>query len=119
MPIVVMMSEDNKTLTEQRGITLTMPPKEQGTGRLSASGGLLTPKAMVQELQRGLYLRAKRKEAKRFYSLYDKVYRWDVLCESWKRIKANKGCAGVDGKTIKAIEELGVGNFLRGNSTRT
>jgi group II intron reverse transcriptase/maturase len=108
------MSRDNKTLTERRGITLTLPPKERGTGRLSASGGLLTPLEKVQELQRGLYLKAKRKEGKRFYSLYDKVYRWDVLCQAWKRVKANRGCAGVDGETIEAIEQMGVREFLKG-----
>lgn len=112
MPIRAMMSKDTKTLTKQRGITLTLPPKEEGTGRLPKR--LSTPQEKVQDFQRGLYLKAKRKEEVRFYSLYDKVYRWDVLLESWKRIRANKGCAGVDGKTIEAIEELGVGDFLKG-----
>lgn len=98
-------------MTEQRGITLTMPPKEGGTGRLSKR--LLTPLERVQDFQRGLYLKAKRKEVKRFYSLYDKVYRWDILVESWRRVKANKGCAGVDGETIEAIEKMGVREFLK------
>lgn len=112
MPIVVKMSEDTKTSTERRGITLTLPPKEGGTGRLPKR--LLTPLAKVQDFQRGLYLKAKRKEAKRFYSLYDKVYRFDVLLESWKRIRANRGCAGVDDKTIEEIEAKGVRQFLKG-----
>lgn len=111
MSIVAMMSEDTKTLAEQRGITLTLPPKECGTGRLPKR--LSTPLERVQKLQRGLYLKAKRKERARFYSLYDKVYRWDVLFESWKRIRANKGCAGVDGKTIEDIEAKGVKQFLK------
>lgn len=88
-----------------------MPPKGGGTGRLPKR--LLTPQEKVQEFQRGLYLKAKRKEVKRFYSLYDKVYRWDILVVSWLRIKANKGCAGIDGKTIEAIEEKGVREFLK------
>lgn len=112
MPVRAMKSKDSITLTEQRGITLTLPPKEGRAGRLSASGGLPTPLEKVREFQRGLYLKAKRKEGMRFYSLYDKVYRWDVLLESWKRIRANKGCAGADGKTIEAIEERGVRQFL-------
>ncbi|MEK9149759.1 MAG: reverse transcriptase domain-containing protein, partial [Candidatus Desantisbacteria bacterium] len=111
MPIVAMMSGDTKTLTKPRGITLTLPPKECGTGRLPKR--LSTPQEKVQDFQRGLYLKAKRKEAKRFYSLYDKVYRWDVLCESWKKVRANKGCAGIDGKTIETIEADGVRQFLK------
>ena len=97
-------------MTERRGITLTMPLKEGGTGRLP--NRLLTPLEKVQDFQRRLYLKAKRKEVKRFYSLYDKVYRWDILAESWRRVKANKGCAGVDGKTIEDIEKKGVRQFL-------
>jgi group II intron reverse transcriptase/maturase len=111
MPIIAMMSGDTKTLEEQRGITLTLPPKEGGTGRLPKR--LPTPLEKVQNFQRGLYLKAKRKEEMRFYSLYDKVYSGDVLFESWKRIRANKGCAGVDGKTIGEIEENGTGQFLK------
>ena len=111
MPIVVKMSEDTKTLAEQRGITLTLPPKEGGTGRLPKR--LPTPQEKVQNFQRGLYLKAKRREGVRFYSLYDKVYRWEVLVESWKRIRANKGCAGVDGKTIEDIEAKGAKQFLK------
>lgn len=111
MPIVAMMSEDTKTSAEQRGITLILPPKEQGTGRLPKR--LLTPIVKVQELQRGLYLKAKRKEALRFYSLYDKVYRWDILLEAWKRVRANKGCAGADGKMIEEIKEKGTEQFLK------
>jgi len=113
MPIVAKMSKDNRTLTERRGITLTLPPKEGGTGRLSCKARLPTPLERVQDFQRGLYLKAKRKEAMRFYSLYDKVYRGDVLSESWKRVRANRGCAGVDGETIEEIETKGVGQFLK------
>ena len=58
MPIVAMMSRDTKTLAEQRGITLTLPPKEGRTGRLPKR--LLTPLVKVQDFQRGLYLKAKR-----------------------------------------------------------
>ncbi len=104
--------KDNITLTKPRGITLTLPPKEEGTGRLPKR--LLTPPEKVQDFQRGLYLKAKRKEGYRFYSLYDKLSRWDILVESWRRVRANKGCAGADGKTIEAIEATGVRDFLKG-----
>lgn len=111
MPIVAMKSKDNITYDERRGITLTMPPKERGTGRLPE--GLPTPEAQrVQDFQRRLYLKAKRKEKTRFYSLYDKVYSRGVLNEAWKRVRANKGSAGVDGKAIEDIEIGGIEQFI-------
>ena len=57
MPIVVMMSEENRSSTERRGITLTMPPKEREAGRLPKR--LLTPLEKVQDFQRGLNLKGK------------------------------------------------------------
>jgi len=68
----------------------------------------------VQELQRKLYLKAKSNADFRFYALYDKVYRTDVLRKAWERVKANKGAAGIDGQTFEEIESTGVDNFLEG-----
>jgi len=68
----------------------------------------------VQELQRKLYLKAKSEANFRFYALYDKVYRKDILIRAWERVKANHGAPGIDGMTIKDIEEKGVGVFLKG-----
>lgn len=67
----------------------------------------------VQELQKRLYLAAKSRRTK-FYSLYDKVYRDDVLLAAWKKVKDNKGTGGIDGVSIKEIEKRGVKEFLNG-----
>jgi RNA-directed DNA polymerase len=68
----------------------------------------------VRELQRELWSAAKRSRNRRFALLYDKVYRMDFLWEAWSRVRANGGAPGLDGKTIQAIEEHGVEEFLEG-----
>ncbi|MBL7131429.1 MAG: group II intron reverse transcriptase/maturase [Candidatus Omnitrophica bacterium] len=74
----------------------------------------LTTTDTVQELQRKLYQKAKSNTNFRFYALYDKIYRMDVLKKSWKRVKVNKGASGVDGQTFEGIEQAGVDKFLEG-----
>ena len=74
-------------------------------------------KEKVRQLQNKLYLTAKKCQKRRFHALYDKVYRDDVLIEAWKRVKANKGSSGVDGKNIlkelkKVPVELMVSGFI-------
>ena len=73
----------------------------------------LTNTDKVQELQRKLYLKAKSQPDFRFYALYDKVYQKDFLIRAWEKVKANQGAPGIDGVTIKEIEEKGVGVFLK------
>jgi group II intron reverse transcriptase/maturase len=67
----------------------------------------------VRKLQRGLFMAAKRSPERRFHALFDRICRGDVLVEAWKRVKGNGGAAGVDGETLKAIEQRGAGEFLR------
>jgi RNA-directed DNA polymerase len=61
----------------------------------------------VRQLQRTLYRKAKQAKAVKFYSLYDKVWREDVLWEAWRQVKANQGAPGIDGTTIEAIVATG------------
>lgn len=65
-------------------------------------------------LRQKLYLKAKREPAFRFYTLYEAVCRRDVLCAAWDRVAANNGAPGVDGLSIKAVQESehGVSGFL-------
>lgn len=70
------------------------------------------PISKVRELQRKLWSAAKRSRNRRFHALLDRIYRMDVLWEAWSRVLANGGAPGVDGKTIDAIEEHGVEQFL-------
>ena len=71
------------------------------------------PIEKVRELQRRLYIAAKRNEERRFHALYDRIWRSDVLLEAWKRVRGNKGAAGIDGVTLSMIEQQGVAEFLR------
>src|SRR5437867_6254673 len=68
----------------------------------------------VRELQRRLYMAAKRSPERRFHALYDRIFRGDVLEEAWRRVKAKRGAAGIDGETLDEIEQRGVAEFLRG-----
>jgi RNA-directed DNA polymerase len=61
----------------------------------------------VRKLQRALYRASKQDKERRFYSLYDKVGRTDILWEAWRQVKANKGAPGIDGQAIEEIVETG------------
>ena len=66
---------------------------------------LKTPEK-IRQLQRKLYQKAKQDKGFRFYSLYDKLYRADILSHAYALAKANKGAPGVDGVSFEATEEM-------------
>ena len=72
---------------------------------------LATPSS-VQKLQTALHDKAKGSRSFRFYALYDKVYRKDVLMFAYQCCKANGGAAGVDDQGFEDIEEYGVERWL-------
>lgn len=72
----------------------------------------LTTPPSVQKLQMALHEKAKGSPSFRFYALYDKVYRGDVLAFAYACCKANGGAAGVDGQSFENIEEYGVERWL-------
>src|SRR6476661_5091570 len=66
----------------------------------------------VQKLQEALHAKAKGSPKFRFYALYDKVYRDDVLWVAYRRCLINGGAAGIDGQTFEDIEQYGVQKWL-------
>ena len=70
------------------------------------------PRANVRQLQRRLWAAAKQSPERRFHALYDRLWRSDVLHEAWKRVKQNRGAAGLDAQTIAEVEAHGVDRFL-------
>ena len=74
--------------------------------QLAATGG------DARELQRKLWVAAKRSPGRRFHALYDRIWRGDILQEAWTRVQRNKGAAGVDRQTVAAVREYGVERLL-------
>jgi RNA-directed DNA polymerase len=66
----------------------------------------------LREFQKRLHAKAKAEPKFRFYSLYDKTYRTDVLEEAYRKAKANGGAGGVDGETFDDVEKKGVAIYL-------
>jgi RNA-directed DNA polymerase len=66
----------------------------------------------IRMLQRKLYQKAKGESNYRFYLLYDKMYREDILAHAYELVKSNKGAPGVDGQTFSGIETAGLEEWL-------
>jgi group II intron reverse transcriptase/maturase len=66
----------------------------------------------VQKLQEALHAKAKGEPETRFYTLYDKVYRKDVLWQAYQRCRINGGAPGVDGQAFEDIEQYGLMKWL-------
>jgi len=74
---------------------------------------LATP-SKIRELQIKLYRKAKNEPGYRFYMLYDKIYREDILAHAYALARANQGAPGVDGQTFERIESAGLEEWLTG-----
>ena len=62
----------------------------------------------VRQLQRRLWVAAKRSPERRFHALMDRIWREDILWEAWRRVRRNRGAAGIDGETLAHVEQYGV-----------
>jgi group II intron reverse transcriptase/maturase len=74
-------------------------------------GNLSTPSS-VQKLRRALHAKAKAEPGYRFYALYDKIYREDILAHAYAQCRSNKGAPGVDGQDFAEVEAYGVERWL-------
>jgi RNA-directed DNA polymerase len=74
-------------------------------------GNLSTPKS-VQKLQMALHAKRRLQAGYRFYALYDKISREDILAHAYAQCRSNKGASGVDGQDFADIEAYGVERSL-------
>ena len=83
----------------------------QDAGKDRRLGNLSTPES-VQRLRKALHAKAKAAPGFRFYALYDKMYREDILAHACAQCRSNKGAPGVDGQDLTDVEAYGVERWL-------
>src|SRR3954468_3254132 len=93
---------------EERGLSSRQTQYVVRTWRL---GNLSTP-IRVQKLQMALHAKAKAEAGYRFYALYDKIHREDILAHAWAQCRSNRGAPGVDRQDFADIEAYGVEQWL-------
>ena len=109
MPIVPLVSRRQHNFGRGKGHCLHHVSEE---GKEEEIAAMLTTPEQIQELQKKLYQKAKQDSEFRFYALYDKVYRKDIIEYAYHLVKANKGAPGIDGVTFEAIEGEGAERYL-------
>jgi group II intron reverse transcriptase/maturase len=107
--LVVPVKAEARTPLEGSGPALVVPVAGGKCEGMPARAN--TPIDKVRELQRGLFRAAKRSRSRRFHALFDRICRGDVLAEAWRRVKSNRGAAGIDGETLTMDEQRGEEEF--------
>src|SRR6202162_2598551 len=102
------MTRREGTPVEGRGLSSR---RTQQVARDRGLGNLATPKR-VQKLQMALHAKAKAEAGYRFYALYDKLSREDILAHAYAQCRSNKGAPGIDGQDFADIEAYGVERWL-------
>ena len=82
------------------------------SGKSQEIGVSLVPPETVWKLQKALHAKAKKSPDYRFYALYDKIYRRDVLYHAYRCCRANAGAPGVDEQSFEDIESYGLERWL-------
>ena len=95
-------------LVEGRGLGSR---QTQDVGKDRRLGNLSTP-GSVRKLQKALHAKAKAEPGFRFYALYDKLYREDILAHAYAQCRSNRGAPGVDGQDFADVEEYGAERWL-------
>ena len=93
---------------EQRG-----PAVGNDSDKKGGKGEMTKAPISLQDLRRSLYVKAKAEPTWRFWGLYVHVCKMETLQEAYQMAKSNDGAPGIDGVTFEAIEESGVGGFLK------